>query len=111
MYPHFELHFCQKWVQTGSFDNVLLLLSFSDGREEYDGKTQPADDKSHAIDTNLSVIFENVCSYLHMDFFCGMLVNTNEKTQVRNCVRVEFVSFCLRVSAQESTTFHPSMTD
>lgn len=75
----------------GIFLNVLLLLSFSDGREEYDGKTQPADDKSYATDTNLSVIFENVCSYFYVNF--GMLVNTNEKTQVRkvDCVRIEFV--------------------
>ncbi len=43
MYPDFAFVFCQKWVQKGSFDNVLLLLSFSDGREEYDGKTQPVD--------------------------------------------------------------------
>lgn len=44
-------------------------------REEYDGKTQPADpdDKSHVIDTNSSVIFEHVCSDLHASFFCGML--------------------------------------
>ncbi|XP_063759024.1 troponin T type 3a (skeletal, fast) isoform X3 [Eleginops maclovinus] len=36
VYPPFELIFCQNWVQTGYFDNILLLLSFSDGPEEYD---------------------------------------------------------------------------
>lgn len=30
-------------TKTGSFDNVPLLLSFSGGREEYDGKKHPAD--------------------------------------------------------------------
>lgn len=61
----------------GSFDNVLLLLSFSDGREEYDGKTQTPDDKSHVIDTNLSVTFDKRVFLTSTCTFCGMLVNTN----------------------------------
>lgn len=31
-----------KRVRTGSFDNVLLLLSLPGAHEEYDGKTQPS---------------------------------------------------------------------
>lgn len=42
LYPRFV--FCQNWVQTQDlFKNVPLLLSFSDGCEEYDGKTHPAE--------------------------------------------------------------------
>lgn len=38
-------------TKAGSFDNVPLLLSFSDGREEYDGKKQSTDQTDH-VETN-----------------------------------------------------------
>lgn len=41
-YPHFYICVQLKRVQTGSFDDVLLLLSFPGAHEEYDGKTQPS---------------------------------------------------------------------
>lgn len=38
-------------THAGSFDNVPLLLSFSDGREEYDGKKQSTDQTDY-VETN-----------------------------------------------------------
>lgn len=38
---------------------------------------QTPDDKSHVIDTNLSVTFDDTCVLTFTRTFCGMLVNTN----------------------------------
>lgn len=54
-------------TNTGSFDHVPLLLSFSDGREEYDGKKLPAG-QIDPVETNANHF---------VTLFCSMLANTN----------------------------------
>lgn len=62
-------------TNTGSFDNVPLLLSFSDGREDYDGKKPPRPGPPGVAGTNAK---------LFVNLFCSMLANTNvRRTQLR----------------------------